>query len=397
VPGEAPVVRLTISIDESGARDAIAQLSDVSVDASASTGSGPLTYTIDFGDGVVVREPASRHVYADAGRFTIRCEARDSHGRTAAATHVVDVKPLTGRWFHAGYVQATSSVEVRRLTILAQEGLTVRGVYSHTSTGDRPFSATLTRLRTLQIHLPNGVSLTGVIPGRLNEDAEPWLLHMRGDSVDDQRLEFQPIGGEPVPPEPDAVLRVRFGSLGFAHPIVDLTPIEFDGSTSRGTRLSHFIEFGDGEFAGSASAVHKAHSPCPTTARLTVVDRFGRTDSEPFEYCPAAFGRGWGDGWVFADLVSKFLRFDVRTRDGVNYGGMATYGYQSQGGRTAPFVAMLSGERDVHIVVPQLGIEFRGSLDLTGEWSGKWKLILTQTGGLDHGRIWQLGYDDGPG
>ena len=267
-PTNRPVVRLDVKVDESGARDAIALLSEVIVDASASTGSGALTYSIDFGDGARASGPAARHVYTTPGTFTVTGEVRESQGRTATASQQVVVKTLSGSWFHASYVPRARRVEVRRLTITGQEGPTIRGLYRVTGAPERPFTGTLTTPRNVQILVDNTVALSGVIPSRLTEDAEPWPLQMRGDWVDGLRLEFRPVVGDPVPPEPDAILRVRFDSFGAAMPIVGLSSIEFDGSASRGSGLSYFIEFGDRQFATEARATHRVDEQGQLTAHL---------------------------------------------------------------------------------------------------------------------------------
>ena len=94
-----PVVRLALAVDALGSRDAIVALSQVTVDASASTGSGNVTYAVDFGDGTTTTDPVARHIYEAPGTFTITCLVRDASGRTATASRQVVVKTLTGRWF----------------------------------------------------------------------------------------------------------------------------------------------------------------------------------------------------------------------------------------------------------------------------------------------------------
>jgi hypothetical protein len=57
---------------------------------------------------------------------------------------------------------------------------------------------------------------------------------------------------------------------------------------------------------------------------------------------------------------------------------------------------MLSGERDVRIVAPALGLEFRGYFDLRfSSQGGGYGMVLTQFGGADSGRTWMLLYHDG--
>jgi hypothetical protein len=62
--------------------------------------------------------------------------------------------------------------------------------------------------------------------------------------------------------------------------IQGFSPIVFDGSTSRGSGLSHFIEFGDGEVSSEPTAVHPVAGIGRYTAQMTVVDRFGQSNVE---------------------------------------------------------------------------------------------------------------------
>jgi hypothetical protein len=67
-------------------------------------------------------------------------------------------------------------------------------------------------------------------------------------------------------------------------------------------------------------------------------------------------------------------------------------------------VATLSGEHDVHIVIPGFDAEFRGQFLVNGNFSPSCTggcfapmLVLTQVGGADDGKVRSLIYDDGPG
>ncbi len=404
----APVARIAVAVDDLGSRDAIVLLSEVAVDAKASTGSGDLTYAIDFGDGTTTTDAVARHVYEAPGTFTITCLVRDPAGRTATASREIVVTTLTGRWFHAGYVPHARRFELRSLTITDQEGLGVRGFYGLTSTPDRPFTGRLESPRTVHIVIDDQtVQLDGVVPGSLNEDSLPWTLLMRGGAVDGERLAFRPVLGEPSGPPPDAVFRIRFDSFGAALPILGLSPIQFDGSTSRGDALSYVIEFGDGEVSTQPTATHRIDTNFGcllsglVTARMTVVDRFGRTDAEIKSFQPFEVGGCGADGWVFAEGNNNtnfsFRRFEFRGRQGLNLTGSLIWRDPgSTDGTTTPFTARLSGERDIRIVLQGAGIEFRGHIELRS-YCCDFRMILTQTGGPDHGRVWTLPWDDGPG
>ena len=68
------------------------------------------------------------------------------------------------------------------------------------------------------------------------------------------------------------------------------------------------------------------------------------------------------------------------TRNGVNYAGTATYAYPPGAGRQAPVLAILSGERDIRIVIPELGVEFRGYVELAGELTVTWRMTDADRG-----------------
>ena len=65
----------------------------------------------------------------------------------------------------------------------------------------------------------------------------------------------------------------------------------FDGSVSRGDGLSYFLEFGNRQVAEASTATHPIEKEGSYQARLTVVDRFGRLDSESVPY--AAMSLVW--------------------------------------------------------------------------------------------------------
>ena len=407
ISGAAPIVRLAVTIDETGARDAIAGVSDVTVDASASSGStGALAYAVDFGDGSIGSGVVARHVYSRKGVFPITVEARDSAGRTATASATVIVRSLDeGSWFHAGYIDRTQRVEVRHLTITGQEGTAVRGVYRATSDRDRTFIGTLTRPRTLQITLDNGVTLTGTLPGRLYEEGSSWAVQSAGDPATPTRFEFRPIPLDSADEAPDANLRVRIDSYGSSLAVVGVSPVEFDGTHSRGSGLSYFIEFGDGQYSTEGRITHRVGGAgnalsriARRTARLTVIDRFGRTDSESLEYSSLEFGRNDNaiyDFWIINNHAGS-LSFQFAAPTGATYPGHVRSRTLSPSDpfNSYPAVATISGERDIRIAVPGWNVEFRGYLDLSKAWFPE--LVLTQIGGVGDGTKWSLFYNSGP-
>ena len=116
--GTDPVARLTVTIDSLGSREAVAALSNVTLDATGSTG-GP-TIAIDFGDGTRVTQAVARHVYADAGTYTATVTVTDGSGKTSTASHQVVVASPLGTWLYSGYLTRARRVEVRTLALTTQ-------------------------------------------------------------------------------------------------------------------------------------------------------------------------------------------------------------------------------------------------------------------------------------
>jgi hypothetical protein len=406
IPVADLVVRLTTQVDGAGIRDAIAGFSEVSIDAAASTGPAPLTFAIDFGDGSKVTTATGKHVYANAGTFTVTVDVRDSQGRVGTRAQLVVVKQLTGSWFHAAYDPTTHRAEVRRLDIQSQDGPKIRGVYQRVGAVIEPFTATLSAPRRVQI-VAGVTTLDGVVPNQLNTDAETWRFEVRGAGFNGEPFDFRAIIGEPTGPGPDASLKIVLGSFGWTVAIASLTDIDFDGSASRGDGLSYILEFGDGQFATTSRATHRADPPIAYMtshkARMTVVDRFGRANTETAEYTVFMLPGVTSEKW-YNPSPGPGLTFIFDRRSGLSYEGRISYTYPDGIQRNTTCKAVLSGDRDILITVDSLGLEFRGSIDMsTGSMTPSgagWILpsvTLTQRGGPDDGRVWVLKYDDGPG
>jgi hypothetical protein len=400
--GDGPVVKFALKGDELGSQDPIAMLSEVSVDASTSTGTGSLTYTIDFGDGTKSPGPVARHTFQAAGTYTISVEARDAQGRQGTATQQVAVKTVSGGWYHAFYNPNAKMVEVRRLTITGQEGLTIRGVFAVNGQPDRTYSATLTKPRNVQIVVNSSIALEGAIPGRLNDDSGTWPLQMRGETVDGQRLEFRAAVGDWASPAPDAALRFP-GAPGIDNTNGSLpesalaavfagVPAEFDASASHGSGLSYFVDFGEGQVSPQDRGVH-TFTPGDSAVELTVVDRLGRYNRERVRVL--AYGLNLKKDstffWrpVFGSTTYPVLRFP--SFNGHTYSGTVV----ERLGVVTPAEGTISPTRDVRIALSN-GIEYRGRIEwvTTGPFTDL-NLVLTQFGGTQNGATFTLIYTDG--
>ena len=393
-PAQSLPVQVEVKVDGSLTREAVAAASDVSVEASATGTSGTITYSIDFGDGTTSSGGSARHTYSAAGSFTIRVDARDGSGRSGTASQQLVVATLSGTLTHAGFNARTGKMEVRSFVVSGQEGSTVRGLYRTSGAPDRSFVGTLSAPRTLRITLEGTAEAAeGTFPDRVSEDRGLWPLVMRGDSVDGIRLDFRRAAGSPPGPAPDAVAILEFGGVGVM-PFVDVTSVTFDATTSRGTELTYFFEFGDGESAVGSRVTHRPRRTGDLKAFLTVVDRFGRSDSETVDYWSVGLGMWTGDAWR-GRLGDRTMSLHFNGRNGGNYSGGALYGPSGVGGAYVPLSATLGSDNAVYISIPAYGIELRGTV-VTGELFNH-RMTVVQSGGPDDGATWTFGYDDGPG
>ncbi len=400
--GSGPGAQLTVVVDSLRSEEAIAGLSEVSFDVTGSTGVGILTYRIDFGDASAATTPTARHVYAESGTYMVTATVTDSTGLTTAVSRSVVVRAVTGAWLHAAYSVGSREVLVRRLSLTSQTGTTVRGFVGLPNQPDRPVSGELVPPRTLRLTFddPAFGRLEGVLPGVLGP-ATVLELGATGGPAHGERLVFRPMAqGEPTGSPPDAVLNHRYFSFSARFAIRGFSPMRFDGSGSRGDGLSYFIEFGDGQFSTEAVAVHPIEEGGKYTARLTVVDRFGRADAETREVLVDSLidtivrNEFWqGSGWISSSCT---LQFD--TQRGANVGGemrCPLYGPMQR------FSGTLSGERDIRLVTDS-GEVLTGTLDMgqhlhyeAGK-AGAWRMDLVQTTGANSGQtlsfVWRCCY-----
>jgi len=239
-----------------------------------------------------------------------------------------------------------------------------------------------------------------VLPGVL-EPASALGLRATGGPANGERLAFRPMVGEPTGPPPDAVLNHRYIAFGALFAIRGFSPMRFDGSGSRGEGLSYFIEFGDGQVSTEPVAIHPIEEGGSYTARLTVVDRFGRADSETRggilvdSLVDQIVGNDFwqGTGWLSTSCTPQF-----DTQRGANVGGemrCPLYGPMQR------FSGTLSGERDIRLATDS-GEVLTGTVEM-GRYlhynagkSGAWRMELVRTGGPNSGQtmsfVWRCCY-----
>jgi PKD repeat protein len=390
--GDGPAARLAITIDSLRSSEAVSDLSNVTVDASESSGTG-LTYRVEFGDGATASEAVARHVYPTTGTFTTKVTVTDAGGRTSTASRDVVVASPVGTWLYSGYLTRTRQVEVRTLSLTAQDGRTVRGVLAAAGRADRTVTGTLSEERGVQIVLDDGTeTLEGTLPGVLSGESVRWTLSARGGPADGERLEFVRRRGEASGAPPDAVLKMRFFSFGAPFGVQGYSPILFDGSTSRGEGLQYFIEFGDSEFTAEPSAVHPISKAGIYTARLTVVDSFGRSDQEAQSFKVRSLTLLTDDYNIFPFWQGSYPWLDLAfsSQEGREVSGRV----RSYVLGDRRFTGTLSGEGDLRLVLDGTDIILTGTLRLSGRTQYDWTLVLTQTGGTDHGKSFQFIYRD---
>jgi PKD repeat protein len=386
-------------VDSRGSQEALIGISEVTVDATSSTGSA-LRYLVDFGDGSTVNEAVGHHVYNTAGTYRVTVTLTDVKGQTATSVRELVVASPLGAWLYSGYLSRTHGVEVRTLRLTDQQGATMRGTLSRARERDSIVTGTLTPDRQIRLAV-DGLSetLEGVVPSVLTGDAV-WTLTARGGFADGETFTFRARVGEASSPPPDAVLKMRFFSFGAPFAVKGFSPILFDGSTSRGDGLTYFIEFGDGETSVASNAVHPIANEGTYTARLTVVDRFGRSDFETATFqVVSLITKGYYVEWtgsIVGGGGSGLLWFD--SQSGPNVTGR----FQSSDifgdyycCRAHPFTGTLSGERDVKLVLSDSNVVLTGTLYLGGRQWPDWKLALAISGGPKDGKTIEFYYRDG--
>ncbi len=386
--GTDPVARLTVTIDSLGSREAVAALSNVTLDATGSTG-GP-TIAIDFGDGTRVTQAVARHVYADAGTYTATVTVTDGSGKTSTASHQVVVASPLGTWLYSGYLTRARRVEVRTLALTAQAGTTVGGFLNVNRERERPVTATLANERTIRIVLDDQTeTLEGVLPSVLTGEPGPLELVARGGPADNERLRFQPLRGSPVGPPPDAVFTMRFFSFEAPFAIRNISPIRFDASTSRGEGLTYYMEFGDGQVTTDAVAVHPMDPVGERTARLTVVDRFGRWDSEAQTYevrTLVAYGY-----YVWWESPVGTLSFTAQ--EGTSVAGSGFLYNPGSSVTRFSFTGTVNAEGQVRLRQGS-DVELTGTLTLGNTYYSN-RMVLTFAGGPRNGQTFTFNFRNG--
>jgi PKD repeat protein len=393
---------LSVTIDSLGSQQALAAVSDVTIDARGSAGSR-LSYRIDFGDGATSTDAVARHVYASAGTYNVGLIVTDGNGRTATATQVLVVASPLGAWVYSGYIGRTPHVEIRTLTLTAQDGLAVRGVLARAGVPDSSVTGSFTPDRRIRIVVDDPPeTLEGAVPSVLIGDGVRWPLVARGPLLDGDTLAFTRRPGDPTGPPPDGALKLRFSSFNAPFAVKQISPVLFDGSTSRGDGLSYYIEFGDHSLATTPTAVHTIENSGQYVARLTVVDRFGRSDIEEARFeARSLVTDGYYVEWTenvqrpcsTSPYVSCLGWLTINSQVGINITGTLIREFccvplRVEELESASFTGTASDNGEIRLKFNGSDVALIGTMDFHGRISGfDTALALKYVGGPHNGEV----------
>ncbi len=191
-------------------------------------------------------------------------------------------------------------------------------------------------------------------------------------------------------PSPEARLAISYDALFPGEATMGLTPITFDGSSSQGERLTYAIDFGDGARATAATATHAIDRTGSFTARLTVTDGFGRSDTTQqvvkvgsFADHPGLMGyTGWVNYLEPNPIVGRHERriLDFLTHDGRHVTGR--YLHPDCCGFYSPFHGTVDGAGGIEFALDDGTIVFTGRA-IHDKPSPLMRLVLE--GGSAHG------------
>ena len=372
-----PTPQLTVRVDSHNSAAAIVGVSEVTFDARGTPGD-KLRYEIQFGDGESVTTATATHVYASAGTFTATLVVTDAADRRSSTTATVNVKAVTGTWFYSDYNEGSRRAEAHRITITAQDGGTLRGVYSAIDEADRVIAGAVTAERNVHFEVADqSVRFDGVVPGDITSDLS---LTVGGSRINGQTLTFRRAPGEATGPAPSARLSVqldpRFTPF-YGAAVIGLTPFIFDASTSSGDSLTLVLEFGDGAYTRELRVPHAVlrceHSgfDCKPAnwgtlaARVVATDRFGRFDVASQNFGPVTKLLDWccSTHWFNRfenpnNSSSEFRELRFLSHDGRSVAGS----YRHPDGADSPFVGTFDGAGGIELTLLGGGITFKGRL-----------------------------------
>jgi hypothetical protein len=181
-----------------------------------------------------------------------------------------------------------------------------------------------------------------------------------------------PEGPPPLPAAPKAVLSVGRGDSTPPVAIVNFTQMLFDASRSEGDGLAYLLEYGDGASATEPVTTRRLNpggsTPTPKrlmTARLTVTDRHGRTDSTTQPYFLVSVGHDSTTFWHGDAPGCCAYRNLYLTQDGATLSGRY-WGWDSVPPRLVDGVlaGVLTDDRAMRLKTVDGAIEFIGTVEM---------------------------------
>lgn len=207
-----------------------------------------------------------------------------------------------------------------------------------------------------------------------------------------------------LPAAPKAVLSVGRGDSTPPFAVVNFTQLLFDGSRSEGDGLTYLLEYGDGANSTEQVTTHRVNPrgsmPDPIdglTARLTVTDRHGRSDSTTQPYFLVSVRNPYATFWHGPDVACcGYLNLGL-TQDGATLSG--DYGgWDRRRSRyvTGPLAGALIDDRAIRLKTVDGAIEFIGTVELRPR-PDAWPdviLRLSIRGGWLNGSVLEYEYAD---
>jgi hypothetical protein len=208
----------------------------------------------------------------------------------------------------------------------------------------------------------------------------------------------------PLPAAPKAVLSIGRGDSTPPFAVVNFTPLLFDGSRSEGDGLTYLVEYGDG--ASSTEPVttrrvnpsRSALAPRTSiTAKLSVTDRHGRTDSTTQPYFLVSAGNVSGTFWHGdrPGTDGQYVNLNL-SQDGATLSGH----YFASGRRPfgGPVAGVLTDDRTIRLKTVDGAMEFNGTVELRPSWHPtSWPdpiLRLSIRGGALNGSVIEFEFAD---
>lgn len=186
------------------------------------------------------------------------------------------------------------------------------------------------------------------------------------------------------------------GGAGAPFALKQISPVLFNGSRSRGEGLSYFIEFGDRQFATAATVVHPMQKEGSYVARLAVVDRFGRSDTESVRLeAKTLVSQGpynWWEGAVYAGITVQTQGIiEFTTQDGTSVSGVL---HRTWTRERANFTGTVTSDGEVRLQLAGSQATLTGRMTL-GPFVAYQRMHLTYHGGVYDGQTFDSYWRDG--